>query len=78
MKVHMGSFLNFVLVLLRVVTIGEAKAAPHLVYVTYLCGRNKECATGVAVDRSRAAYVVGRTVSPMCPRPIILPTDIFR
>ena len=40
---------------------------PYLVYGTYLGGRDKECATGIAVDSSEAAYVVGRTPSPDFP-----------
>jgi hypothetical protein len=61
MKVRMSSLRNIVLALLSVVSIDAAGTAPHLVYGTYLGGRDKECATGISVDRSGAAYVVGRT-----------------
>jgi len=67
MKVYSRDSLNFVLALLSVVAIGVAKTSPQLVYGTYLGGRDKECATGIAVDRSGEAYVVGRTPSPDFP-----------
>lgn len=41
--------------------------SPRLVYGTYLGGRHKECATGIAVDKVGNAYVVGRTPSPDFP-----------
>lgn len=53
--------------LLSVGSSDAANIAPQLVYGTYLGGRNKECATGIAVDRSGAAYIVGRTPSPDFP-----------
>jgi hypothetical protein len=45
----------------------RASIAPQLVYGTYLGGRDKECATAIAVDNSGIAYVVGRTPSPDFP-----------
>lgn len=36
-----------------------AKIAPQLVYGAYLGDRDKDCASGIAVDKSGAAYVVG-------------------
>ena len=66
-KVPKRGLLDFVLALVAVVNIGAAKTPPHLVYGTYLGGRDKECATGIAVDPSGAAYVVGRTPSPDFP-----------
>jgi hypothetical protein len=65
--VRMCGLLNIVLALLLVVSIDAAETAPRLVYGTYLGGRDKECATGIAVDRSGDAYVVGRTPSPDFP-----------
>jgi len=55
-------FLKVVLVLLSVGSSDDANT-PQLVYGTYLGGRDKECATGIAVDRSGAAYIAGRTPS---------------
>jgi hypothetical protein len=63
MKVRTCGFLKVVLVLLSVGSSDNANTAPQLVYGTYLGGRDKECATGIAVDRSGAAYIVGRTPS---------------
>lgn len=40
---------------------------PQLVYGTYLGGRDKECASALAVDRSGAVLVVGHTPSPDFP-----------
>jgi hypothetical protein len=65
--VHTRGLLDFGLALVSVVTIGAAKTPPDLVYGTYLGGRDKECATGIAVDRFGAAYFVGRTPSPDFP-----------
>ncbi len=50
-------------------SVGSSEDAntPQLVYGTYLGGRDKECATGIAVDRSGAAYIAGRTPSPDFP-----------
>jgi beta-propeller repeat-containing protein len=67
MKVSKRGLRNIVLALLSVVGIDAAETAPHLVYGTYLGGRDKECATSIAVDRSGEAYVVGRTPSPDFP-----------
>jgi hypothetical protein len=67
MKVRTCGFLNVVLAFLSVGSIDAAKSAPQLVYGTYVGGRDKECATGIAVDRSGAAYIVGRTPSPDFP-----------
>jgi hypothetical protein len=36
---------------------------PQIVYGTYLGGRDKDCATALAVDSSGNAYIVGRTPS---------------
>jgi len=44
-----------------------AQIAPQLVYGTFLGGRDKDCASGIAVDKSGAAYVVGHTPSPDFP-----------
>src|SRR6267143_65737 len=66
MKVRTCGLLKVVLVLLSVGS-SDANTAPQLVYGTYLGGRDKECATGIAVDRSGAAYIVGRTPSPDFP-----------
>jgi hypothetical protein len=46
---------------------GAEDAAPQFVYGTYLGGRDKECATGIAVDRLGNAYLSGRTPSPDFP-----------
>jgi hypothetical protein len=67
MQVSMRGLLNIVLALLSVVGMDGAQTTPHLAYGTYLGGRDKECATGIAVDRSGAAYVAGRTPSPDFP-----------
>jgi Beta-propeller repeat len=70
MKVRTCGFLKVVLALLSVGSSDDsntADTAPQLVYGTYLGGRDKECATGIAVDRSGAAYIVGRTPSPDFP-----------
>ena len=40
---------------------------PQLVYGTYVGGRHKDFASGIAVDRLGAAYVAGRTLSPDFP-----------
>lgn len=53
-----------VVIFVAFVCAGEpSAAAPKLVYGTYIGGRNKECATGLAVDRAGHAYIVGRTPS---------------
>ena len=67
MKMRTCGLLNIFLALLSIVSIDAAQTAPHLVYGTYLGGRDKECTTGIAVDRSGVAYVVGRTPSPDFP-----------
>src|SRR5260370_3252006 len=67
MKVHTCGLLKVILVLLSVGSSDDANTAPQLVYGTYLGGRDKECATGIAVDRSGAAYIAGRTPSPDFP-----------
>ena len=59
MKVRTYGFLRFVLVLLLLGSTDAGETAPYLVYGTYLGGRNKECATDIAVDSSGNAYVVG-------------------
>jgi len=66
LKVRTCGFLKVVLVLLSVGSSEDANT-PQLVYGTYLGGRDKECATGIAVDRSGAAYIAGRTPSPDFP-----------
>lgn len=66
-KVSACGFLKVVLVLLTVGSSDTANVAPQMVYGTYLGGRDKECTTGIAVDRSGAAYVVGPTPSPDFP-----------
>jgi Beta-propeller repeat len=48
-------------------TSDSSDVRPQIVYGTYLGGRDKECATAIAVDGSGAAYVVGRTPSPDFP-----------
>jgi hypothetical protein len=45
----------------------DSQRTPQIVYGTYLGGRDKECATSIAVHRSGTAYVVGRTPSPDFP-----------
>jgi hypothetical protein len=55
------------LLVLCIGSFGAVDPPPQLVYGTYLGGRDKECAAGVAVDRSGAAYVVGQTPSPDFP-----------
>src|SRR5260370_9837075 len=67
MKVHTCGLLKVILVLLSVGSSDDANTAPQLVYGTYLGGRDKECATGIAVDRSGAGLIVGRTPSPDFP-----------
>ncbi|MGA7766449.1 MAG: SBBP repeat-containing protein [Candidatus Sulfotelmatobacter sp.] len=63
-----GGTLPKLLVAFLLVGSGHAgRDAPKLVYGTYLGGRDKECATGIAVDRSGDAYIVGRTPSPDFP-----------
>jgi len=59
--------LRILLALLSVSSSDAADNTPQLVYGTYLGGRDKECATSIAVDNSGAAYVVGRTPSPDFP-----------
>jgi len=59
MTVHTCGFLQVVLVLLSVGCSDAAKIAPQLVYGAYLGDRDKDCASGIAVDKSGAAYVVG-------------------
>jgi hypothetical protein len=44
-----------------------AQIAPQFVYGTFLDGRDKDCASGIAVDKSGAAYVVAHTPSPDFP-----------
>jgi len=58
---------NVVLALLSVISVNAANTAPQLLYGTYLGGRDKDCASGIAVDKSGAAYVVGHTPSPDFP-----------
>jgi hypothetical protein len=48
---------------LFVVAVESAGVAPEVIYGTYVGGRHKECATGLAVDRGGNAYIVGRTPS---------------
>lgn len=67
MKVRPHALLHLVLVLLLLGSTHAGETAPYLVYGTYLGGSAKECATGIAVDRSGNAYVVGRTPSPDFP-----------
>lgn len=67
MKVRLPGFLNVALMLLSAITADTSDTAPHLVFGTYLGGRDKECTTGIAVDQSGDAYVVGRTPSPDFP-----------
>jgi Beta-propeller repeat len=43
------------------------EVAPQIVYGTYLGGRQKECATAIAVDGFGNAYVAGRTPWPDFP-----------
>src|ERR1700724_1966283 len=62
-----GRILGILLALLSVRHGDGASSAPQLVYGTYLGGRDKECATAIAVDNSGTAYVVGRTPSPDFP-----------
>jgi hypothetical protein len=62
-----GRFPGILLALLSVSHGDSASIAPQLVYGTYLGGRDKECATSIAVDNSGTAYVVGRTPSPDFP-----------
>src|SRR6266851_2196617 len=45
----------------------SCEVAPQIVYGTYLGGRYKECATAIAVDGFRNAYIAGRTPSPDFP-----------
>lgn len=52
---------------LIVSSMGASDVAPQIVYGTYLGGRDKECATAIAVDDAGNAYVVGRTPSPDFP-----------
>lgn len=50
--------------LVALLLVGHAgRDAPKLVYGTYLGGRDKECATGIAVGHPGDAYIVGRTPS---------------
>jgi hypothetical protein len=48
---------------LLVGSVHAGRDTPNLVYGTYLGGRDKECATGIAVGHSGDAYIVGRTPS---------------
>jgi hypothetical protein len=48
-------------------TSNSSDVRPQILYGTYLGGRDKECATGIAVDKSGVAYVVGHTPSPDFP-----------
>ncbi|HUO29817.1 MAG TPA: hypothetical protein VMU80_11415 [Bryobacteraceae bacterium] len=52
---------------LLVASVHARRDAPKIVYGTYLGGRDKECATGIAVGHSGDAYIVGRTPSPAFP-----------
>ncbi len=56
-------FLHPALAFLSVISINSADTAPQLVYGTYLGGRDKDCANGIAVDKTGAAYVAGHTPS---------------
>ena len=48
-------------------TSDPSKAAPQLIYGTYLGGRHKDFATAIAVDGQGNAYITGRTLSPDFP-----------
>jgi hypothetical protein len=63
-----GGTLPKLLVAFLLVGSGHAgRDAPKLIYGTYLGGRDKECATGIAVGHSGDAYIVGHTPSPDFP-----------
>src|SRR5215470_5405102 len=61
------NLLRLSLVLLCLGNCDAASKGPQLVYGTYLGGRDKECATGIAVGSAVDAYVTGRTPSPDFP-----------
>jgi len=62
-----GTLPKLLVVFLLVGSGSAGRDAPKLVYGTYLGGRDKECTTGIAVDLSGDAYIVGRTPSPDFP-----------
>jgi Beta-propeller repeat len=63
----LGTLPKFLIAFLLVGSVHAGQDAPKLVYGTYLGGRDKECATGIAVGHSGDAYIVGRTPSPDFP-----------
>jgi len=62
-----SSFFTAVFAFLSVITTHSSNTPPQIVYATYLGGRDKDCAAGIAVDPSGDAYVVGHTPSPDFP-----------
>jgi hypothetical protein len=62
-----GTLPMFFVSFLLVASVHARRDAPKIVYGTYLGGRDKECATGIAVGHSGDAYIVGRTPSPDFP-----------
>jgi Beta-propeller repeat len=64
---RLASLLVLISVLVAFHSGESTKFAPQLIYGTYLGGRHKDFASGIAVDKLGAAYVAGRTLSPDFP-----------